>query len=609
MNKKKIAVIIEARYHSSRLNGKTMMEIKGRPLLDLLIQRVKPSKLIDDVIVATTIKKDCDIIEDYCKKNDIICFRGSEDDVLERVLSAAKENNVDIIVELTADDPLVDAELIDNMVKFYLENDYDYISTFVNKRTFPIGYDLRIFSTSKLDELDKITKNPDDRENVSIYFYRNPEKYKVGVLLAKDELNHPEYRLTVDEKEDFELMKKIFEHFDNFNFSMKDVMNFLKENPELQLINKKLEHKNFYVYRAAIVGLGRMGHLFENDPLIKKPCTHAGAYSYLRDKVRLVAGCDIREDRLNLFKEKWNVTRLYKDYKEMLRKEQIDILSVSTHAQQHKEIVIEAAKSGVKAIFCEKPISTNLRDAEEMIKVCKENNVILCIDHTRRFDNFWRKAKEVIDSGLIGDIKVINAYSTAGLQNGGSHLFDLLRFFNGEVDTVYAKLKRDGTTDPSGIGFLKFKNGSHAFVDIDFRDYVLFQINLICSKGMLKCGGMIRGDKAFELFTSKSSQTQTGLLELQREEFPEVDGEMALVNAINEIIESIETGKKLISTGEDGLKQLEICTAFYESDRLNSEIKIPPNDKNLNIVPRETSFTKNGKFPESYEKNNILPGF
>src|SRR3989344_2709085 len=332
MNKKKIAVIIEARYSSSRLNGKTMMEIKDRPLLDLLIQRVKPSKLIDNIIVATTVKENCDVIENYCKRSGIVCFRGSEDDVLERVLSAAKENNVDIIVELTADDPLVDAELIDNMVKFYLDNDYDYISTFVNKRTFPIGYDIRIFSTEKLDELDKITIDPDDRENVSIYFYRNPEKYKVGVLLAKNELNHPEYRLTVDENEDFELMKK----------------------------------------------------LFENYPLIKKPCTHAGIYNYLRDKVRLVAGCDIREDRLNLFKEKCGVTRLYKDYKEMLKKEQIDILSVSTHAPEHKEIVIEAAKSGVKAIFCEKPISISLRDAEEMIRVCKENNVILCIDHTRR---------------------------------------------------------------------------------------------------------------------------------------------------------------------------------------------------------------------------------
>ena len=362
-------------------------------------------------------------------------------------------------------------------------------------------------------------------------------------------------------------------------------------------------------YKAAVIGLGRMGHLFENDPLMKKPCAHGGAYTYLKDKVQLVAGCDLRQDRLKLFSEKYGVKRLYLDYKEMLKKEEIDILSVSTHAPQHKEIVVEAAKSGVKAILCEKPIASSLKEAEEMIKVCKENNVILYINHTRRFDNMWRKAKELIDSGRIGEIKIINAYSTAGLLNGGIHLFDLLRFYNGDVESVNAKLKKDNSTDASGTGLLKFKNGSYAFVDIDYRDYVLFQINFIGSKGMLKCGGMIRGDKTFELFTGKPSPTQTGLLELQREEFPEVQGEMPLVNAVNEIIESIENKKEPISSGEDGLKALELCMAFHESDKLNKEIKLPLENKDHYIIPRETSFTVDGKFPETYEKNNILPGF
>ncbi|MBS3133755.1 Gfo/Idh/MocA family oxidoreductase [Candidatus Woesearchaeota archaeon] len=362
-------------------------------------------------------------------------------------------------------------------------------------------------------------------------------------------------------------------------------------------------------YRAAIVGLGRMGHLFEEDPLMRKPCSHAGAYSYLKDKINIVAACDIRKDRLDKFREKWQVKNLYLDYNEMLEKEKIDILSICTHAQQHKEITIKASKSGVKAIFCEKPISTSINDAEEMIKVCNKNNTLLVINHTRRFDNVWRKSKEVIDSGVIGNIKVINSYSTAGLLNGGIHLFDLLRFYNNDIETVFAKLKKDKSTDASGTGLLKFKNGAHAFVDIDYRDYVLFQINIVGSKGLLKCGGMIRGDKTFELFTSKPSTTQIGLLELQKENFQEVKGEMPLVNAINEIIISIETGKSIISAGEDGLKALEICMAFHESDRTGKEIKLPLDIKNNTVIPRETSFTKDGKFPPTYEKNNILPGF
>jgi len=608
MNTKKVAVIIEARYYASRLYGKTMMEVINKPLLGLLIERIKPSKYISDIIVATTIKKDSGIIEDYCKKNNINYFRGSEDDVLGRVLEAAKKYDVDVIVEVTADNPLIDFELIDKGVKFYLENDYDYVSSY-NTQTYPSGYDIRIFSTKILDEIDKITKEPSDRENVSLYIYMHPEKYRIGSFYAEPELTHPEYRLTVDQKEDFELIKAIFEHFNKPIFSMKEIIDFLKKNESLVLLNKGVTHKKYVVYKSAIIGLGRMGQLFEDDPLMKKPCSHVGAYNYLKNKIKIVAGCDIRNDRLSLFQQKWDVKRLYTNYKEMLKKEEIDILSICTHAPEHKEIVIEAVKAGVKAIFCEKPISTNLKDAQEMIDTCKKNNVILYIDHTRRFDNQWRKVKQLLDDKKIGDIKILNTYSTAGLLNGGIHLFDLLRYYNGDVDTVYAKLKRDESTDPSGTGLIKFKNGTYAYVDIDYRDYVLFQLNLVGSRGLLKCGGMIRGDKSFELYSSKPSTTQTGLLELQKEEFLEVKGEMPLVNAINEIIESIETRKKSISDGEDGYKSLEICMAFHESDKLGQEVKLPLENKNLVVIPRQTSFTKDGKFPLSYERDNKLMGF
>lgn len=365
------------------------------------------------------------------------------------------------------------------------------------------------------------------------------------------------------------------------------------------------------MYKAAIIGLGRMGHFFETDKLNRRiPCTHTGAYKFLEDKVELVSACDLREDRLNLYRNFWGVDNLYSDYKEMLENENIDILSVSTHAKEHKEIVIEAANSGVKAILCEKPISTNLKDAQDMIDACKKTGSILYINHTRRFDDQWRKVKEIIDNGDIGELTTINAYSSAGLLNGGSHLFDLLRFYNGEVSSVYAKIKKDESTDPSGFGVLEFKNGTNAFVDIDFRDYVLFQINLLGYKGFIRIGGMIRGDKSFGLGVSEHSPTQVGVMELKNLEFPEVpvtQGRMPLVNAINEIIESIETGKEPSSSGEDGLAALEIAMAFYESNFLNKPIKLPLENRLRVVIPRETSYTKDGRFPISYSRDNILP--
>ncbi len=301
---------------------------------------------------------------------------------------------------------------------------------------------------------------------------------------------------------------------------------------------------------------------------------------------------------------------LYRDYREMLKKEQIDILSVSTHAKEHKEIVVEAANSGVKAILCEKPISNNLSDAQEMIDKCNETGTILYINHTRRFDDQWRKVKEIIDNGDIGDLTTITSYSSAGLLNGGSHLFDLLRYYNGEVGSVYGKIKEDESTDPSGFGLLEFKNGSRAFVDIDFRDYVLFQMNFFGYKGSVRIGGMIRGDKSFGLGISEHSPTQAGVMELKNKEFPQIPitkGRMPLVNALNEIIESIETGRKPSSSGEDGLAALEIAMAFYESDLTNKPVTLPLENRYRVVTPRETSYTKDGKFPISYSRDNIIP--
>jgi len=246
MENKKVYGIIQARMGSSRLPGKVMMEIKGRSILDLLVQRIKDSKLLNGIIIATSISDKDNIIEEYCSKNNVNCFRGSEENVLERVLLAAKSQGADIIVEITGDCPLIDFKLIDDIIKFYFENDYDYVSTF-NTRTFPVGYDVRIFSTESLDEINKLTKDKEDREHVSIYYIKHPEKYKIGSFIAEEEIRHPEYRLVVDEKEDFELMKKIFEHFETLTFSIKEVIDFLKENPELALINKDITHKQFKV--------------------------------------------------------------------------------------------------------------------------------------------------------------------------------------------------------------------------------------------------------------------------------------------------------------------------------------------------------------------------
>ena len=242
---KKIVATIEARMGSSRLPGKVMKEILGKPILQIVAERVSKSKLLNEVIIATTTNPRDDIIVDMCKKNNILYYRGSEDDVLDRVLNAAKSRNADIIVELISDNPLIDSNVIDYVVQFYLDNNYDYVSNFIPKITFPTGIGAQIFSTDLLEEVSVLTNDPQNmeytknRENVTWYIYHHKEKYKIGNFEASGIFMNPKIRFDLDNPEDFEFIKKIYENFNSLTVPLKDVLEFLMKNPELIQINQK----------------------------------------------------------------------------------------------------------------------------------------------------------------------------------------------------------------------------------------------------------------------------------------------------------------------------------------------------------------------------------
>ncbi len=241
----KIVATIEARISSSRLSGKTMKKILDKPVLQLLIERIKNCKSIDEIIIATSKNLENDIIEKLARELQIKCYRGSENDVLERVLNAAKSVNGDIIVELWGDNPLVDSDMINKLVRYYEKNEYDCIGTNIPnfKKTFPIGLTMLIFSTEILEQVEKITNNPYDRENVSNYIYEHPEKYKIASLPCPFELNYPNLRLTMDEQNDFDLIKIIYENLykKNPQFSASDAIKFLNLNKNIIELNKHIK--------------------------------------------------------------------------------------------------------------------------------------------------------------------------------------------------------------------------------------------------------------------------------------------------------------------------------------------------------------------------------
>lgn len=238
----KVAAIIQARMGSTRLPGKVLKKVLGKTLLEYQIERVLRAHTIDEIIIATTTKKEDDQIVDLCKQLSINYYRGSEQDVLSRYYEAAKKFEVDIIVRLTSDCPLIDPIVIDEAVEVFLGGEYDYVSNCI-ERTYPRGMDTEVFSYEGLKEIEGLACIGYEREHVTPYFYQHPDLYRLKSIKYHIDLSH--YRLTVDEWEDYELIKLIIQSLsrENNKFSLNKIINVLNANEDWLNINSHIEQK------------------------------------------------------------------------------------------------------------------------------------------------------------------------------------------------------------------------------------------------------------------------------------------------------------------------------------------------------------------------------
>ncbi len=339
-------------------------------------------------------------------------------------------------------------------------------------------------------------------------------------------------------------------------------------------------------YRAGIVGCGRIGSEFDDDPKRKTISTHAGAYS-VANGVKLVAASDLNGERLRKCGQRWSITSLYQDYKKMLGEQDLDILSICTWNSTHLDIVKEAVCSGVKAVFCEKPIADSLKNADEMIKLCNEKKVILQIDHQRRFDKFHQDIRTFLQDGKLGRIQQVSFYYTAGIANTGSHMFDLLRFFFGDIDCVratYSQNKSPNPNDPNIDGVMRFKNGTFCAIQAcDAQEFLTFEMDCIGTKGRLN---ITHSGFDVEFYKVRESELFSGYKELFKSESPikEDAPREFMVSAVRHLVECLKEGQKPICSGEDGRASLELVCAFHESARADgNKISLPLMDSEVKI--------------------------
>lgn len=241
-----IAAIIQARTGSTRLPNKIFKELCGKPILWHVINRLSYSKLINQIIVATTNLPEDDKVKEFCKLNNILFYRGSSDDVLSRYYETAKIFNADLIIRITSDCPVIDPQILDKMLNeffdLYDKEKIDYMSNTII-RTFPRGLDAEIFPFNVLEKIHLEAKQNYEREHVTPYIYQHPEIFKIKNYACEKDYSF--HRWTVDTIEDFQLIEKIYELLYNENkiFYFDDLLKLFEEKPELININRNVKQK------------------------------------------------------------------------------------------------------------------------------------------------------------------------------------------------------------------------------------------------------------------------------------------------------------------------------------------------------------------------------
>ena len=333
-------------------------------------------------------------------------------------------------------------------------------------------------------------------------------------------------------------------------------------------------------YRAVIVGLTGIGasrpHETRGPVFGAMPPSHASAY-HKHAQTEVVGVCDLRQDALDDFSERWGDVwpdmNTYTDFREMLDKEQPDLVSVATSDHAHADITVAAAEGSAQAILCEKPIATTMDDADSMIAAAEANNVLLSIEHTRRWYPSYLQAREMIRSGEMGRLRTIvcDQFGTRAMMfRNGTHMIDMMCFFAeanpewlvSELEPGFehfTEYKGDGghdpATDPYASAYIHFDNGVRAFYNCHKMAFNGSKFSLTCENGRIEIS-----DQKFEVITQQEPRWWSHAT-------VPVEPYIAIrqIGAVSELIHVLENGGTLVSPAREARKTLQIMLGILDS--------------------------------------------
>lgn len=245
-----ILLIVQARTSSTRLPGKVAMPILGKAMLHQQLDRLKCCIAVDEICVATSVENSDTVVEDICKGAGVKCFRGNLNDVLGRFYQCARFYRADTIVRICGDCPLIDSQLIDKIIEFHKENKADYSTNCIN-RQYPDGQDVEVFSFSALEQAYFEAEKPSEREHVTPYI-RESGRFSVKNFHELEDFSN--YRMSVDYRQDFQLVKKVFEalYEKDSNFGLGAIVEYLQRHPEVVQLNSNIEINEGYEKSKAL---------------------------------------------------------------------------------------------------------------------------------------------------------------------------------------------------------------------------------------------------------------------------------------------------------------------------------------------------------------------
>jgi predicted dehydrogenase len=326
-------------------------------------------------------------------------------------------------------------------------------------------------------------------------------------------------------------------------------------------------------YHAVLIGCGKIGSVFADDPLVEGVHSHAGAYSAC-PSTELVAVCDADPVRLDDCARRWGVAARYGDARALLSEQRPDIVSVCTPDHTHFDLIRLAIETpGVLGVLAEKPLALECAQAEELVTLAKARGVALAVNYSRRYAPGYVELREWIRSGGIGEIQSVGGIYTKGTVHNGTHWFDLARFLVGEIVEVWGfDVRGEGGADPTLDAFLRFESGAGAHLHgCDASAYTLFEMDLIATRGRVR---VLESGHVMESHRVVDSPRYTGYRTLALDRRADAGFKDVLLHAVKDLVCAVSQGTPPACSGRDGVAALKVAFAVRESARTGQPVRL-----------------------------------